>query len=70
MLQGDRLIANYASMFQFSLVGFLTAGLFLGRAYFDYFFTIFGCIVILERVARTEWAEEEPAADADAMVVA
>jgi putative inorganic carbon (hco3(-)) transporter len=69
-LQGDRIIANYASMFQFSLVGFLTAGLFLGRAYFDYFFTIVGCIVVLKRVAMTEWAEEEPAADIDAVVVA
>jgi probable O-glycosylation ligase (exosortase A-associated) len=69
-MRGDRVIANYAMMFQFSLVGFLTAGLFLGRAYFDYFFTIVGCIVILKRVAMTEWAEEEPAADVDAMVVA
>ena len=68
-LQGDLVIANYANMFQFSLIGFLTAGLFLGRAYFDYFFTIVACIVVLKRVV---WAErmEEPVADIDAMVVA
>ena len=65
------MIANYASMFQFSLIGFLTAGLFLGRAYFDYFFTIAACIVILKRVAQAEWAAaEESADDLDAMVVA
>ena len=57
-------------MFQFSLVGFLTAGFFLGRAYFDYFFTIVGCIVILKRLAIAEWTEEELVTDVDAVVVA
>ena len=68
-LQGDLLIANYANMFQFSLIGFLTAGLFLGRAYFDYYFTIVACIVILKRIV---WAQclEEPAADLDEVVMA
>jgi hypothetical protein len=56
-------------MFRFSLIGFLTSGLFLGRAYFDYFFTIFACIVILSRVAREE-GMEEPLADFDAMEAA
>jgi putative inorganic carbon (HCO3(-)) transporter len=69
-LQGDSVIANYAIMFRFSLIGFLVSGLFLGRAYFDYFFTIVACIVILKRVARDEWVEEEPVADFDALEVA
>ena len=51
-LQGDLVISNYANMLQFSLIGFLTSGLFLGRAYFDYFFTIVACIAILNRVSR------------------
>jgi probable O-glycosylation ligase (exosortase A-associated) len=70
-LQGDVVIAQYADMFRFSLVGFLTSGIFLGRAYFDYYFTIVACITILNRVARSEWAEEpipelEPALEATA----
>jgi probable O-glycosylation ligase (exosortase A-associated) len=60
-MQGDPVIEHYAHMFRFSLVGFLTSGLFLGRAYFDYYFTIVACIVILSRVARREWMEEPPA---------
>jgi probable O-glycosylation ligase (exosortase A-associated) len=59
-MQGDLVIEHYANMFRFSLVGFLTSGLFLGRAYFDYYFTIVGCIVILNRVAQQEWVEESP----------
>ena len=60
-MQGDLVIEHYANMFRFSLVGFLTSGFFLGRAYFDYYFTIVGCIVILNRVAQQEWVEESPA---------
>jgi probable O-glycosylation ligase (exosortase A-associated) len=48
---GDDEIASYAQMFGFSLVGFLTSGVFLGRAYFDYFFAIAACLTILEHVA-------------------
>lgn len=60
---GDRLIAAYANMFRFALVGFLASGAFLGRAYFDYFFLIAACIAILKRIAATspsEATEEEP----------
>ena len=53
----DREVAHYAHMFQFSLVAFLVSGVFLGRAYFDYFFTIVAFIIILERAARDRWAE-------------
>jgi probable O-glycosylation ligase (exosortase A-associated) len=54
--RGDPEIAHYAQMFQLSLIGFLVPGLFLGRAYFDYFFTIVACIAILHRVAKDRWA--------------
>jgi probable O-glycosylation ligase (exosortase A-associated) len=57
-MQGDLVIEHYANMFRFSLIGFLTSGFFLGRAYFDYYFTIVACIVILNRVAQREWLEE------------
>jgi hypothetical protein len=43
-------------MFRFSLIGFLVSGFFLGRAYFDYYFAIVACLVVLDRVARDGWA--------------
>lgn len=55
-LDGASRVVSYANMFRFSLVGFLTSGLFLGRAYFDYFFTIVACIVILKQVCQFESA--------------
>ncbi|MBA2258322.1 MAG: putative O-glycosylation ligase, exosortase A system-associated, partial [Acidobacteria bacterium] len=55
-------VEHYAHMFQFSLVGFLVSGLFLGRAYFDYFFAIVACIIILDRCVRERLADTgEPA---------
>jgi len=59
-------LVQYADMFRLSLVGFLTSGLFLGRAYFDYFFTIVACLVILKRIAELEPVtppDEEDASD-------
>ena len=47
---------EYAKMFRLSLIGFLTSGLFLGRAYFDLYFSIVACIAILNCVCRAEWA--------------
>jgi putative inorganic carbon (HCO3(-)) transporter len=55
-LEGVTRVVSYANMFRFSLVGFLTSGLFLGRAYFDYFFTVVACIAILKRMWQSEWA--------------
>jgi hypothetical protein len=37
----------------------MTSGVFLGRAYFDYFFMIVVCIAALGRIAREQWAQEE-----------
>jgi probable O-glycosylation ligase (exosortase A-associated) len=60
-------IAGYAKMLSLSLVGFLTSGTFLGRAYFDFFFTIVACVAILKYVSRVEWAKasEESGPDLD-----
>jgi putative inorganic carbon (hco3(-)) transporter len=54
----DRVALCYANMFRFSLVGFLVSGTFLGRAYFDYFFTIVACTSILKRICLTAWTEQ------------
>jgi probable O-glycosylation ligase (exosortase A-associated) len=63
--RGDITVVHYANMLRFSLVGFLSSGFFLGRAYFDYFFTIVVCIIVLEKVIWQRWEtmeaeEEEP----------
>jgi probable O-glycosylation ligase (exosortase A-associated) len=55
---GDRGLALYAQMFQLSILGFLVSGTFLGRAYFDYFFTVVACIVILEGLDRDQPARQ------------
>jgi probable O-glycosylation ligase (exosortase A-associated) len=53
----DEVAAGFANMFRFSLVGFLTSGLFLGRAYFDYYFAIVACIVCLKLACRDAWRD-------------
>jgi probable O-glycosylation ligase (exosortase A-associated) len=68
---GDEVSANYARMFQFSLIGFLVSGLFLGRAYFDFYYSIVACLVILKHLTRLKWREARSAAlNAEAQVVA
>jgi O-antigen ligase len=57
--RGDQTIGQYANMFTFGLVGFLTSGLFLGRAYFDYFFFMVACLIILKRIAEVEWSLQD-----------
>lgn len=54
----DTVVVRYANMFRFSLVGFATSGAFLSRAYFDYFFCIIACIIILRQVAFEEWSQD------------
>jgi putative inorganic carbon (HCO3(-)) transporter len=50
---GDQTLMNYTNMFRFSIIGFLVSGFFLGRAYFDYFFSVVACMVILDQLARS-----------------
>jgi putative inorganic carbon (HCO3(-)) transporter len=59
-LNGDERSASYAHMLGFGLVGFLTSGAFLGRAYFDFFFSIVACIAILRQLCQAEWAQDSP----------
>ena len=54
---GDERALAYAIMFRLSLVGFLVSGLFLGRAYFDYYFAIVACIVVLKHICEKDWTE-------------
>lgn len=56
----DRTIRAYAYMFTFSLVGFMASGTFLGRQYFDYFFSIVACVGVLARIAEEELAKRHP----------
>jgi probable O-glycosylation ligase (exosortase A-associated) len=58
---GDDTAAGYAYMLQFSLIAFLVSGMFLGRAYFDYFFTIVCFIVILKRECFAAWRNMDAA---------
>ncbi len=53
-LLGNDLTASYANMLGLSMVGFMISGIFLGRAYFDYYFAIVACLAVLERVCRQE----------------
>ena len=50
--------ASYAMMLQLSILGFLGSGAFLGRAYFDYYFTIVASTIILKHLCQREWAEQ------------
>jgi probable O-glycosylation ligase (exosortase A-associated) len=64
-MYGDPLPGHYANMFYYSLIGFLISGLFLGRAYFDYAYTVLACTAILKKTCLERWAaqaaEEESA---------
>jgi len=58
---GDEVAANYANMFIISLAGFMVSGLFLGRQYFDYLFTIAACIFALKRACLVRWNDQAAA---------
>jgi probable O-glycosylation ligase (exosortase A-associated) len=45
-----RWVADLAAMIQVSLVGYATAGAFLGLAYFDYYYTLVGLVVLCKTV--------------------
>jgi probable O-glycosylation ligase (exosortase A-associated) len=62
-LYGDEKALAYSQMFRLSMVGFLTSGLFLGRAYFDYYFTIVACISTLRHICEQSWAEGDVIAE-------
>jgi hypothetical protein len=45
-----RWVADLAAMIQVSLVGYATAGAFLGLAYFDYYYTLIALVVLCKVV--------------------
>ena len=53
----DERIEAYGNALRVSLVGFVVSGAFLGRAYFDYYFTIIACAVILKALSRSQESE-------------
>jgi putative inorganic carbon (hco3(-)) transporter len=65
-LYGDEVALNYALMFQLSLAGFLTSGLFLGRQYFDYFYTVIACITALKKICLERWSSTGESDELDA----
>jgi probable O-glycosylation ligase (exosortase A-associated) len=73
--RGDQRAIDYADMLRLSIVAFLVSGVFLGRAYFDFYFSIVACVAILSHVCREAWAEndavefDESAEDGDSMDV-
>lgn len=50
----DEQIDGYGNALRVSLVGFMVSGAFLGRAYFDYYFTIIACAVILKTLCKSQ----------------
>ncbi len=52
--EGDERIRGYANMIEICLLAFLIVGTFLGRAYFDYYFTLVACTAMLKRLCREE----------------
>jgi putative inorganic carbon (hco3(-)) transporter len=65
---GDETAISYANMFRFSIVGFMVSGAFLGRAYFDLFFSVVACVAILRLLCAEGFLQgeddfEEPVED-------
>jgi probable O-glycosylation ligase (exosortase A-associated) len=52
----DHWVISYTRMFEVSLVAFAVNGAFLGRAYFDLFYEIIACIVLLKVLYQHEIA--------------
>jgi len=62
---GDQRSLNYANMLEFSLIGFMVSGAFLGRAYFDFYFSIVAAVAILRQLCREEWASPHDPEEGD-----
>jgi len=53
-----RWVADLAAMIQVSLVGYATAGAFLGLAYFDYYYTLIALVVLCKTVLVSGTADK------------
>lgn len=61
----DPEVIAYADMLRFAMIGFLVSGLFLGRAYFDYYFALVASLAVLRDLAWREW-RDAPVQERDA----
>ena len=52
-------IIPYTRMFEVSLAAFMVSGAFLGRAYFDLWYGVIACIVVLKILFRQELAQRK-----------
>ena len=61
-----RWVADLAAMIQVSLVGYASAGAFLGLAYFDFYYTLIALVVLCKTVLTSDTVSRvaEPAVDA------
>jgi probable O-glycosylation ligase (exosortase A-associated) len=57
-----RWAADLAAMIQVSLVGYASAGAFLGLAYFDYYYTLVAVVVLCKQLLLTQPAAARPVA--------
>ena len=59
----ERWLGDLAAMIQVSLVGYATAGAFLGLAYFDYYYTLIALVVLCKTILVSDAARRaaEPA---------
>jgi probable O-glycosylation ligase (exosortase A-associated) len=64
---GDERLVAYSRMFTSSLIAYAASGAFLGRHYFDLFFAIVACVVMLKAAVANEilTGEAEDSEDAD-----
>jgi probable O-glycosylation ligase (exosortase A-associated) len=64
-LYGDERLIAYARMFTASLIAYMVSGAFLGRHYFDLFFDIVACVVMLKAAVAADFESgaEEPDID-------
>ena len=65
-------ITPYANMFEISLLAYMFNGATLGRAYFDYFFEIVACVVVLDLLYRRAlvevWSQSQSASSIDTVL--
>jgi probable O-glycosylation ligase (exosortase A-associated) len=57
-LNGDERLIAYARMFTGSLIAYMVSGAFLGRHYFDLFFDIVACVVMLKAAVEAGLASD------------
>ena len=56
-------VAGYSHMFEIGLVGYVVSGAFLGRAYFDLYYELLACVVIMNIIVARTIADEKLTAE-------